>query len=285
MIKTLITGSSGFTGQLLNKKIRGQKILIDINNKRNIKEENSKFIKCDLIDYNAISDVIKSYKPEKIYHLAGSFSNDYNKDFSINYIATKNILDSVKKYSFKSKVLLVGSAAEYGLLKKGDSPVDENFPLTPNNAYGFTKILQKTMMDYYFNVHKLKIVMARPFNLFGQGISTNLFVGKVYQQIDLYKRGKIKNIKLGNLDSKRDYLPIADAIKHYIRIMNYGVSGEVYNVGSGKPIKTSKLLSIILKKEKVDYNVIISNTRNSQSNDSDCIYANINKLKNLYNNE
>lgn len=284
MNNTLITGASGFTAKKLIGKISNNKILVDINDPLE-RDINSKFINCDLTNFYAISEIVRNYKPSEIYHLAGSFSNDYQKDFSINYLATKNILDSVKNYSKKSKILLIGSAAEYGMIKKEDCPIDENFPLSPNNVYGYTKILQKIMMDFYFKVHKLKIVMARPFNLYGFGISTDLFIGKLYEQINLYKKGKIKNIKLGNLDSERDYLSIDEAIDHYIKIIKFGICGQVYNVGSGEPTKTSEILKTILKKENIDYGVVISNTRRLQANDSDCIYSNINKLKKLYKNE
>ena len=97
MNNTLITGASGFTARKLIGKISNNKILVDINDPLD-RDINSKFINCDLTNYHAISEIVKNYKPFEIYHLAGSFSNDYQKDFSINYLATKNLLDSVKNY-------------------------------------------------------------------------------------------------------------------------------------------------------------------------------------------
>jgi GDP-4-dehydro-6-deoxy-D-mannose reductase len=97
----------------------------------------------------------------------------------------------------------------------------------------------------------MDIVMARTFNLMGKGLSPQLFIGKLYQQIELYKGGKLSHITLGNTSNKRDYISIDEAITHYRLIMDKGKRGEVYNVGTGKSIQISALLKSILKEEKV----------------------------------
>lgn len=58
--------------------------------------------------------------------------------------------------------------------------------------------------------------MARTFNLLGKNMSDKIFIGKLYRQIDEFKRGALNKIILGNLDNKRDYISIEDAIKIYI---------------------------------------------------------------------
>lgn len=277
----LITGSSGFTGKELIKFIPEKKILLS-RSYINSNEENKVFLNCDLTDFDQISRIIEKYKPKQIFHLAGSFSNDYNIDYDNNVKATKNILDSVNKYSNQTRVLLIGSAAEYGLLNKENCPVKEDFILTPNSSYGITKIFQKNLMDYYVKTHSLDIVMARPFNLYGKGISSKLFIGKVYDEIEKIKNGISKEISLGNLKAKRDYIDIKIAVQHYIKIMEKGVPGEVYNVGSGIPIKIEMLLRNILIEENISFNVVKSNLFEVKENDSDIIYADLHKLKQLY---
>lgn len=277
----LITGASGFSGKHLISLIPGDKILLS----RGIEPSNEKTIEvinCDLLNFENINEIIAEKKPDQIFHLAGSFTNDYQKDYSLNVTTTKNILDSVSELALKSRVLLIGSAAEYGLISKEQCPVNEMSPLRPFNVYGLTKIYQKYLMDYYVNSCSLDIVMARPFNLFGKNISEKLFIGKVYQEIEKVKKGISDEIVLGNLDSERDYIPIEEAVEHYIRIMEHGVKGEIYNVGRGYPTKTGDILKTILKEENVDESVVKSNQRDLQKNDSDQIYADVSKLKGLY---
>jgi GDP-4-dehydro-6-deoxy-D-mannose reductase len=243
-MKILITGASGFTGRYLEEYLT-QNSHLNIYGTSRTGTVTDHF-SCDLTNAESVNNLILQIKPEKIYHLAGSFSNDYDIDYANNVLATKNILDSILKLKVSCRVLLVGSAAEYGFIQEEDNPVTEDHPLNPVSIYGLTKVYQTHLMKFYCQVHDLDIVMARLFNLLGENISPKLFIGRIYQQIEEYKSGKIDKIILGDLQSKRDYINIQEAIKYYDIVMNYGKKGEIYNVGSGTSIKISDLLEKIL---------------------------------------
>jgi nucleoside-diphosphate-sugar epimerase len=128
----------------------------------------------------------------------------------------------------------------------------------------------------------MDLVMARTFNLFGTGMSDRLFVGKIYDQIRKYKQGAISKIEFGNLTSRRDFIDVADAVKYYELIMNYGASSQIYNVGSGKSIKIGDLIKKIFDEFDLDISIIEVKTKyNSINLDIDDIYADIKKLKAL----
>ena len=280
-MSTLITGALGFTGSHLvtciaEKTLRVTRPLKDSGGIEDV-------IECDLLDSAKVNKLIEKHRPHRIYHLAGSFTQNYETDFVGNVRTTKNILSAVKEFSPTTRVLLVGSAAEYGVLTYSDCPISEDTVTRPFNNYGLTKIYQKSLMDYYVNAFSLDIVMVRPFNLYGKGISPLLFIGKVYEQIAALKNCEITEISLGNLDSQRDYICIEDAVKHYMTVMKKGSTGEVYNVATGEPTRTRDLLRNILVDEGFDLSVVKSNTRTAQANDSDMIFADITKLKALYN--
>ena len=129
----------------------------------------------------------------------------------------------------------MGSAAEYGAIRPEDNPVKESQPLNAASVYGLTKVFQTSLMSYYCNRNNMDIVMARTFNLLGRGLSSNLFVGRLLEQVEAFKKGEQPFIELGNLDNYRDYIPIAEAVKNYARIMDFGEAGTVYHVASGKP--------------------------------------------------
>ena len=278
----LITGASGFSGKCLTQTLVGEKTLL-VRTPDYLEIANCKTVTCDLLEIETVKNVVKELMPTEIYHLAGSFTNDYEVDFRLNVTATKNLLDSVKQYVPTARILLVGSAAEYGLITNDQCPVKEDSPLQPCNVYGLTKIYQKYLMDFYAGSFSLDIVMARPFNLYGRDISPRLFIGKVYREIAKFKNGITTEISLGNLNSERDYISIEKAISHYIKIMASGLKGEIYNVGLGVPTRTGEILKVILEEEGLDMSAIRANTRNTQLNDSDRIYADISKLKGLYN--
>jgi len=280
-MSSIVTGAFGFSGRYLTQSISDEVICVSRSNKNTDSYKNYA-VNCDLLNKTAVNNLIKQYQPKAIYHLAGSFTQNFENDYKSNVMTTKNILDAMVELSPKSRILLIGSAAEYGILKFEDCPIKENAQLRPCNPYGLTKIYQKFLMDYYINQYSLDIVMARPFNIYGKGASPLLFIGNLYKQISLYKSGDISSISLGNIENKRDYIFIEDAIKHYIKIMQYGISGEIYNVASGKATLTKDLLKTILDQEGLNISIIEPNTRSIQANDSSVIFADISKLQRLY---
>jgi GDP-4-dehydro-6-deoxy-D-mannose reductase len=281
-MRVLITGASGFSGRALYKKLSEKKscelFTSDIVSTATL----NNYTCCDLLDQKNLKKLLLKAKPDFIYNLAGTFSNEYAKDYAANVLAPKNILEVVREVAKDCKVMLVGSAAEYGIVANSENPIKETRALLPASVYGLTKVYQTYLMKYYFNAFDLDIIMARPFNFYGEGMSETQFVGRVYRQIRALQKGEIKKITVGNLDSGRDYIPIDDTVKHYITIMERGKKGEIYNVGNGVPMKTGVLLNKILDEENVD-NKFIEVAKSERDNiyDVSQVYADIDKLKEL----
>lgn len=280
-MKILVTGAKGFSAKylvsLLSSESDSQLFYADL-----VSTKEKKWHQCDLSDFYAAYSLIKEVKPDRIYHLAGSFSNQYDIDYKANVLSTKNILDSILKLNLKCRVLLIGSAAEYGIVSEYDNPVKEDHVLAPVSIYGLVKVYQTHLMKFYCSVYKMDIVMSRTFNLFGKGMSNKLFVGRIYEQIDEYRRGSISKIVLGNLVNKRDYIDCETAVKYYVAIMNHGMSGEIYNVGSGKSIRICDLLQIILEENNLSMEIVEKRSIDDPNKiDINEIYADTSKIMNL----
>ena len=283
MERILITGASGFTGSKLVKLLQNKNydnckvFLTDVT--EDLSHQN--YVKCDLTSFDSVKLLLNEIKPTHIFNLAGTFSNEFLIDFNSNVIAVKNILDNLINANLNAKILLIGSAAEYGNVKEIENPIIETHSLSPINLYGLTKVFQSNLMNYYVNKFDLDIVMARTFNIYGQGISVKLFAGKIYEMIDMYKKNEIKKLSFYDLENLRDYIHINDALNYYLEIMNFGIKGEVYNVGNGKPMTNRDLLKSILNEKGLKYNFInIQNTK-SKNAEVKSIYADITKLKKL----
>lgn len=246
-MKILITGANGFTGkQMVSFLSNGGNELI-LTDKANVPKPYC----CDLTNYTSTRSLLKKTSPAQLYHFSGTFTNDYEQDYKANVLTTKNILDSILELKLKTRVLLIGSSGEYGIVKEEDNPVSENHPLNPVSVYGLTKVYQTMLMNLYCQLHNMDIVMARTFNLSGKGISSRLFIGNLYHQIELYKAGKIKKLEVGNTSHRRDFIDIKQAIVFYKLIMENGKKGEIYNVGSGKSETISTVMKKIIKKESI----------------------------------
>ena len=182
-MKVLITGAKGFTGKNLIAYLHKIQPTFELYETGLKPENRPNFFPLNLSDPQKVFDLINQIKPDQIYHLAGSFSNDYTIDYQNNVESTRSILEAVRQLSLPTKILLVGSAAVYGNVSENDNPIKESYPLRPISNYGLTKVIQYELAQYYVRKHNLAIVMARTFNLKGKGCSPKLFVASLYRPL------------------------------------------------------------------------------------------------------
>lgn len=281
MIKVLITGAQGVSGQNLAALLSAEEGMRIYFTDLHVEAGEDRFA-CDLTDAEAVDRMVEKIRPERIYHLAGVYSHDYATNYSVNVLATKHLLDACLKHALCVRVLLIGSAAEYGVVREEENPVREDHPLNAVSVYGLSKIYQAELMKYYRNVFDMDIVMARTFNLLGEGFSTRLFIGNLLKQVADYKNGVIDKIMVGNLENKRDYLHVSVAVRHYKVIMEHGLTGEIYNVGSGKSVKINDILDEVIAENGIDLPVVeFLENKSASKIDVKDIFADISKLNYL----
>jgi nucleoside-diphosphate-sugar epimerase len=224
--------------------------------------------------------LLERVRPQRIYHLVGTFANDWAKDLAANVETSRVLLETVRAMSLSCRILLVGSASEYGEVPPG--PVAETAPLRPVSIYGVTKVMQTKLMGYYHRRFGLPVVMARPFNLYGDGCSPALFPGHVEREIAKVKAGEQDKVRVRALSSERDYLPVAEAARTYLRILEHGARGEVYHVGSGRPVRMSDFLAQLLGPHGLTLDdVEIQPTPIGAKPDVPCVFADIRKFSAL----
>lgn len=279
---TLITGACGWIGRCLTAALAaGDKTgLVRADLAPRPAGAGAPYRKCDCSDPAQALKLVRAVRPARIYHLAGSLGGDWESDYRANLLSARNVLDAVAACGLKCRVLLVGSAAEYGVPAR--NPVSEKDALNPISVYGFTKMLQTRLGQFYAKVYGLDVVVARPFNLYGPGVSPKLFPGRVEAQIKAYRAGAAREITVGRLDSVRDFLHIDEAVPLLRAVMERGARGEVYNIGSGRPLKISGLLKKLLAGTGIPYSAVKSAAAAPRTrNDVDAIYADTRKLRGL----
>ena len=246
----LIFGGYGETGKHIIKRLStNNQNSIDVVDLKDIKFDNVGFYVIDLMEKDKIKRLFNKKKYDYIINLVGSFTNDFNNDNQANFIISKNIIDSLIESKAMSRLLLVGSAAEYGnnLVKS----TDEMTVLNPVSIYGLTKSYQTYYFRYINELKKTNILLARTFNVISRNQSVLLLIGNLYRQIEDYNNYKTSEIKLGHLENYRDYMHIDDVVNAYLRILEYGKAGEEYNVCSGALIRVYDLVERILNTEKI----------------------------------
>lgn len=279
----LVTGAKGGFGKLLIPLLREKYQEPLIGTGRDNTEE-SDYFHCDITDLSSVENLIARVKPRLIFHLAGSFTGQFENDFRVNTLSAKYLFDCILSEKIKTRVIILGSAAEYGVVQPEDNPIPESFPCNPVSVYGLTKSYQTEMAKFYARTSKIDVVIARVFNLAMSGLSPRLFYGRAELLIRAYKNNEITKMEFGNLSSERDYIGIQEAVTQLLAVAERGTSGEVYNVGSGVPKTIRSILIEELSKEGIASNVIIetsSETIGRKGFDVPMIYADTSKVASL----
>ncbi|CAN7663944.1 MULTISPECIES: NAD-dependent epimerase/dehydratase family protein [unclassified Variovorax] len=236
MKTVLVTGSTGALARTVIARLRQNKAFEVIATSRRADE-----FPLDVRDAERLQTLVQQTQPSLILHLAATFSSEYDEAYAINVEATRQLLDTVQRTDATTRVLLVGSAAEYGAVRPEENPIREDHALNPQSVYGLTKSWQ-TQLAQFYALRGVDVLVARVFNLEGQGLSNRLFVGRVQMQIDEVRSGTRQAFEFGPLTATRDYISTDEAAKQMLAIAAMGETGQIYHVGSGKPITMRALL-------------------------------------------
>lgn len=259
-MRVLITGASGFAGSHLVEALKQSSNAKDLEifgtvfNGSGILTEmvpKDHIIPINLMDVEAVKSLFTTVKPDQIYHLA-SFafvgqSFERGAEVLTNNIGLQErVLEAVLKYAPSARLLIIGSAEEYGLSEQGESPIKENHPFRPVNPYSVSKVAQDLLAYAYAVSHKLNIVRVRPFNHIGERQTTDFAIPAFAKQIVAIERGQQDSLSVGNLTGLRDFTDVKDMMRAYIVLMEKGQVGEVYNVGSGVGVKMSEIVDKLI---------------------------------------
>ena len=245
----LITGASGFIGSnlaryLVKKNMDVHLVLRKKNNWRiNDIKKLAKLYYCDLSSKKQTNNIIAKIKPKTIFHLAThgsySFENNFDQIINSNIHGTINLLYACKKYGF-SKFINTGSSSEYGFKKKSMSEYDI---LEPNSYYAVSKSFQSNFTTYEAQANNLPIVTVRPFHIYGPYEDSRRLIPNLILNL-------LKNQLPPLVDKKitRDLVYIDDAVKFYLELaIKKNINGHIFNLGSGKKTKLTKIVKEIQK--------------------------------------
>lgn len=238
---------------------------------------------CDLTRGDQVAQLLRETRPTLVFHLAGTLTNSFETDLAVNALSAKHVCDALLAQELAARLVLVGSAAEYGLVSPQENPIREDRVLRPVSVYGLTKAMQTQIAGYYAHARGVDVVVARLFNLLAPGLSERLFVGRVQRQIERYRRGEIGEIAVGSLEAQRDYVEVEVAVRQLQDIAARGRAGEIYHVASGVPVTMRALLERLLGEAGLDFSVVRENreTGRGSSYDVPVIYADLTKTRAL----
>lgn len=271
--RVLITGAGGFVGPYLIKELQKTKeneIFASIySSSSDISTllPSSHIIEGDLTNQEYSEALLEKASPDIIYHLASlsqvsSSAEETTKVITTNTLITYNVLEATKRHKPSARLISVCSGNVYGKVKKNELPIKESNPLRPLNPYAVSKISQEYLSLEYHYAHKLDIVILRPFNHTGPGQLDSFVVPSFAKQFASILAGHTKPvIEVGNLDTARDFTDVRDMVRAYVLAGDKGLSGEIYNIGSGTSYTIRQIVALFSKLANIKVSVHESKER------------------------
>jgi GDP-4-dehydro-6-deoxy-D-mannose reductase len=268
-MRILISGIAGFAGSHLAELLLagGDEVFGTVmpgestHNTESFKSQ-IRLLTCDVRDADAVKKLLAETKPDEIYHLAAiTFIPDSVIDprltFETNLYGTLNLLEAASARTPDARILFVGSADEYGLVRTDELPIREENPLRPTNPYSVSKVSASMLAYQYGLTRELHVVRVRPFNHTGPRQSPRFVCSDfTFQIVEAEKRRSKPEIRVGNLKPKRDFTDVRDVVRAYREILRSGESCEVYNISSGTAVGVGEVLDLLLSVSGQKFRII-----------------------------
>jgi len=243
--KILVTGSNGFIGSSLLKKIVSPEYEVhelniedgDIANPESLKI----FFNMDI--FHVIHLAGRIYVPDSW--------DDPHQFYSTNVMGTLNVLEFCRS---NNCALTHVSAYLYGQPDK--LPISEESKINPDNPYAHSKYLSEKLCAFYHNIFQTRIIILRPFNVFGIGQNNMFLIPSIIHQIL-----NDDAITVNDLTPRRDYVYLEDLIQAIMRTLSCKVNFGIYNIGSGYSISVKEIIDKIQATFQSNKKVISKNVK------------------------
>jgi UDP-glucose 4-epimerase len=248
----LVTGGAGFIGSHLVDALaatgRSVRVLDDFSTglRANLSPA-VEVVGGSVTDVNAVGRAVAGC--EVVFHLAALASvvrsvEDPPASHAVTATGTLNVLDAAHKAGVR-RVVYAGSASAYG---GADDPAgqDEDTPLVPLSPYAAAKLAGEFYCQAFTHTHGLETVRLRFFNVFGpRQRADSPYSGVIALFTSALMAGRTPTIFGDGLQS-RDFVYVSDVCDALIRAADTpGVSGRVYNVGTGNGVTLLELVAAL----------------------------------------
>ncbi len=267
MKRALITGITGMIGKHLAKVLHEQGYAVAgisraTSASRYVTDKSFyKHYKGDIIDAKFLRIVWGEWQPDLVYHLAAQAYNGESwraedTTYQLNIQGSRNVFETHMAITPKARMIPACSSAEYGFIPN-DRPIDEDTtPLRPITPYGVSKAAMEMMARQFHLNYGMDIVLPRLFIHVGPDHPPVTALQNFARQVASVKLGLQEPvIKVGNLESARDFVDVRDGVRALAILAEKGVSGEVYNQCTGKAWTMKESLDLLIKISGVAVNI------------------------------
>jgi GDP-4-dehydro-6-deoxy-D-mannose reductase len=232
--RILVTGARGFAGSHLIRRLGERAVRADV----------------DVLDADALREVIRAERPRAVVHLAAAASvlQSWNRGaeaWQVNAVGTVNLLDAVAAEAREARVLAVSTADVYGAAEVVPTP--EDAPLAPLSPYGASKAAAELACERSRRADGLALVVTRSFPHLGPGQDERFAVGSWVLQVARAELAGGGVLEVGDLTVRRDFLDVRDVARAYEALLDPGVPLGTYNVASGHARELREVVELLVE--------------------------------------
>jgi len=199
-----------------------------------------KLYSASLENYPSIFNVIEKIKPDECYHLAAQSFVSYSFEdafstFNTNINGTLFCLSSIKERAPKCKFYFAASSEMFGWAK--ETPQNEFTPFHPRSPYGISKVAGFDLTRNYREAYGLFALSGILFNHESPRRGFEFVSRKISSTVAEIKLGLSKELRIGNLEAKRDWGFAGDYVKAMWLMLQQdkpddyvGATGETHSV-------------------------------------------------------
>jgi nucleoside-diphosphate-sugar epimerase len=237
-MRVLITGGGGFLAGHLFAQLQA---------KADVDVRTLSRAECDLSrDKGRLSSALRSFQPDRIFHLAGRINGSESELFDDNQAATGNLLQAAWRLLPAARIVLGSTTAVYGRGGTAAASLSEDQPADPRGDYARSKYAAEEDAAAYSRSGAW-IVTARMSNPVGANMSTALLCGTLARQIVEIERGTEPILNLRDLTPKRDFISVRDCVRALWHLAEFGNAGTTYNVAAGDSIAITEIVNLYLE--------------------------------------
>lgn len=248
--KVLITGGLGFVGSQICREFlkRDVELFVLDNESRgrrdNIADLPLSYIKVDIRNLKPLKRIISDIAPSRLIHLAAMhFIPECNRDPALcmenNVLGTENILQVCRLNGLK-RLVLASSMAVYPIKDGANLETD---PPQPSDVYGESKLINEIQAQRFHRETGIDTVAVRLSNVYGPRETNAHVIPEIMEQL---ADGK-DQIRLGNIEPKRDFLHVSDAARGFYCLSSKPLPEgfHIVNLGSGQELSIRQVLELI----------------------------------------
>jgi GDP-4-dehydro-6-deoxy-D-mannose reductase len=237
-LRVLVTGAAGFVGSHLVRHLLacGDEVVATKQEGQSVVPPEGGLAACyevDLVDPRqsaVLGEILCRHDCDTVVHLAALSDvaaswKEIAECYRVNVQGTETVLRAARD---RARVVFASSAEVYGKVAAECLPITEELSVAPSTPYAMSKACAERLALFY------GARVVRSFNLVGEGQSPRFAISSFAHQLHrIRRRDEEPVLRVGNLDSQRDFLHVADGAAGYRAVALSGADSTVYNLASG----------------------------------------------------